>query len=118
MCIHELISYSMPKYSGRHMRRAIRLSGTPAQANRNRGELLVRGRCDDGTHRRDRRVRGQTTRAASAPTAASAAVAGIVRIHATRMFRAVIHRTAASRRVLPAPSTAPDTTWVVLGAGS
>ena len=26
----------------------------------------------------------------------------------------MIHRTAASRRVLPAPSTAPDTTWVVL----
>ena len=38
----------------------------------------------------------------------------MVSIQATTMLRAVPQRTAASRRVAPAPITEPETTWVVL----
>ena len=58
--------------------------------------------------------RAQSAPTTSAQTAAIAAVAGMVSTQATRMFRATPQRTAPSRRVAPAPITAPETTWVVL----
>lgn len=57
---------------------------------------------------------GQSAPTISAQTAAISAVAGMVSSQATRMFLATPQRTAPSRRVAPAPMTAPDTTCVVL----
>src|SRR5574338_338422 len=53
------------------------------------------------------------SRVMSSMAAPTSAAAGSVRIHATRMFPATPQRTAENPRIAPAPSTEPDTVWVV-----